>query len=157
MSGLSRGDRAPSALGSAPGSDTSDKPMSGLSRGDRAPSALGSAPGSESERGEFISDINVTPFVDVMLVLLVIFMVTTPALLPLLKLDLPGTQAGATLERQQTGDVNHLLFELAADGSMRLNREPVEREALLAERLKTTNRRCQPLAFRTCSRRQHAA
>ncbi|MBM3371417.1 MAG: biopolymer transporter ExbD [Betaproteobacteria bacterium] len=108
--------------------------MSGLSRGDRAPSALGSAPGSESERGEFISDINVTPFVDVMLVMLVIFMVTTPALLPLLKLDLPGTQAGATLERQQTGDVNHLLFELAADGSMRLNREPVEREALLAER-----------------------
>jgi biopolymer transport protein ExbD len=27
-----------------------------------------------------------------------------------------------------------LLFELAADGSMRLNREPVDREALLAER-----------------------
>ncbi|NCX73659.1 MAG: hypothetical protein EBW88_09805, partial [Betaproteobacteria bacterium] len=44
--------------------------------------ALGPIPGSEGENSSLFSDINVTPFVDVMLVLLVIFMVTTPALLP---------------------------------------------------------------------------
>ncbi|NBQ81637.1 MAG: hypothetical protein EBU09_06920 [Betaproteobacteria bacterium] len=52
--------------------------------------ALGPIPGSEGENSSLFSDINVTPFVDVMLVLLVIFMVTTPALLPMLKLDLPS-------------------------------------------------------------------
>ena len=39
-----------------------------------------------------ISDINVTPLVDVMLVLLVIFMVTAPMMLNGIKLDLPKTK-----------------------------------------------------------------
>lgn len=39
-----------------------------------------------------ISDINVTPLVDVMLVLLVIFMVTAPMMLNGIKLDLPKTR-----------------------------------------------------------------
>lgn len=39
-----------------------------------------------------ISDINVTPLVDVMLVLLIIFMVTAPLLLNGIKLDLPKTK-----------------------------------------------------------------
>lgn len=39
-----------------------------------------------------ISDINVTPLVDVMLVLLIIFMVTAPLLLNGIKLDLPKTR-----------------------------------------------------------------
>lgn len=39
-----------------------------------------------------ISDINVTPFVDVMLVLLVIFMITAPLMLNGIKLDLPKTK-----------------------------------------------------------------
>lgn len=39
-----------------------------------------------------ISDINVTPFVDVMLVLLVIFMITAPLMLNAIKLDLPKTK-----------------------------------------------------------------
>lgn len=39
-----------------------------------------------------ISDINVTPLVDVMLVLLVIFMVTAPLMLSGIKLDLPKTK-----------------------------------------------------------------
>ena len=41
-----------------------------------------------------MSDINVTPFVDVMLVLLVIFMVTAPLLTVGVELDLPKTKAG---------------------------------------------------------------
>lgn len=39
-----------------------------------------------------ISDINVTPLVDVMLVLLIIFMVTAPLMLNGIKLDLPKTR-----------------------------------------------------------------
>ena len=39
----------------------------------------------------FMSDINVTPFVDVMLVLLVIFMVTTPMMIEGVEVNLPKT------------------------------------------------------------------
>lgn len=98
--------------------------------------ALGPRPGSELEGGEFISDINVTPFVDVMLVLLVIFMVTTPALLPLLKLDLPGRgDTSESLDEVQQDETEILLFELAADGSMRLNRLRLPDDEALAARL----------------------
>ncbi len=45
--------------------------------------------GSESDR--LISDINVTPFVDVMLVLLVIFMVTAPMMMQGVDVALPET------------------------------------------------------------------
>ena len=45
--------------------------------------------GSESDR--LISDINITPFVDVMLVLLVIFMVTAPMMMQGVDVSLPET------------------------------------------------------------------
>ena len=41
----------------------------------------------------FMSDINVTPFVDVMLVLLIIFMVTAPMMMEGVNVDLPETTA----------------------------------------------------------------
>jgi biopolymer transport protein ExbD/biopolymer transport protein TolR len=41
-----------------------------------------------------MSDINMTPLIDVMLVLLVIFMITAPLMASSLKLDLPKTDAG---------------------------------------------------------------
>ena len=47
--------------------------------------------GGRKKKGA-ISDINVTPLVDVMLVLLVIFMVTAPLMLNGIKLDLPKTK-----------------------------------------------------------------
>ena len=43
-----------------------------------------------------MSDINVTPMVDVMLVLLVIFIITAPMLTQSVKLDLPQAQAAAS-------------------------------------------------------------
>ena len=42
-----------------------------------------------------MSEINVTPFVDVMLVLLIIFMVTAPLLTPGIEVELPKAGAGA--------------------------------------------------------------
>ena len=47
--------------------------------------------GSRSKR--IISDINVTPLVDVMLVLLIVFMVTSPMLVSGINIDLPKTSA----------------------------------------------------------------
>jgi biopolymer transport protein TolR len=44
-------------------------------------------------RQNLISDINVTPLVDVMLVLLVIFMVTAPMMMHGVKVDLPRTES----------------------------------------------------------------
>jgi biopolymer transport protein TolR len=55
----------------------------------------GGAPKRGRRRGGF-SDINVTPLVDVMLVLLVVFMVTAPLLTTGLRIDLPEVEAATT-------------------------------------------------------------
>ena len=55
-------------------------------------SAGGRASGAGGQRP--LSDINVTPLVDVMLVLLVIFIITAPLMASSIKLDLPQTDAG---------------------------------------------------------------
>ncbi len=48
-----------------------------------------------------MSEINVTPLVDVMLVLLIIFMVTTPLMEQGVKVDLPKTKAAAMSSQEQ--------------------------------------------------------
>jgi biopolymer transport protein TolR len=57
--------------------------------------ASGAIKRGRRRRGGF-SDINVTPLVDVMLVLLVVFMVTAPLLTTGLRIDLPEVEAAAT-------------------------------------------------------------
>ena len=78
---------------------------------------------------ELRSEINVTPLVDVMLVLLVIFMVVTPLLHHQLPVELPQAR---TAEPQQAKSQVHL--QIAADGSLRLNDQVVE-PSKLAETL----------------------
>ena len=51
------------------------------------------------------SQINVTPFVDVMLVLLIVFMITAPLLTVGVKVDLPKTKAS---QLNQKGDPDYL-------------------------------------------------
>jgi len=68
-----------------------------------------------AERASAVSDINVTPLVDVMLVLLIIFMVTAPILSRELPFDLP--QKGPT----PPIDVEHLQLAIDADGVIRLD------------------------------------
>lgn len=57
--------------------------------------AMGLAPGRRARRRAPIAEINVTPMVDVMLVLLIIFMVATPLLVTGVPVDLPKTSAKA--------------------------------------------------------------
>ena len=58
----------------------------------------------------YLSDINVTPFVDVMLVLLVIFMVAAPMMATGLKIDLPQART-----KQLASDMEPI--EISIDGS----------------------------------------
>jgi biopolymer transport protein ExbD len=80
---------------------------------------------STSEGDELKSDINVTPLVDVMLVLLVIFMVVTPLLKQQLPVELP--RAAHSREAQETSQVT---LAAAADGTLFLNEQPVAAESL---------------------------
>ena len=64
------------------------------------------------------SDINMTPLIDVMLVLLIIFMVTAPLLGARLPLDLPQTDAPVTTEPSAT-----LQVTLRADGRLYLDEQ----------------------------------
>ena len=65
-------------------------------------------------------DINVTPFIDVMLVLLIIFMVAAPLATVDVKVDLPDSNAAAT-PRPDTPTY----LSIRADGAMLVNDRPV--------------------------------
>ena len=62
-----------------------------------------------------MSEINVTPFVDVMLVLLIVFMVTAPLLTVGVPVDLPKTKAS-----QISDDQTPLIISIKADGGLAL-------------------------------------
>ena len=69
-----------------------------------------------SREGTTISQINVTPLVDVMLVLLVIFMVTAPIIQQGVQVNLPQTKASAI-----AGSEEPLIVTVAKDGKIYLN------------------------------------
>jgi biopolymer transport protein TolR len=72
-----------------------------------------------------LSDINVTPLVDVMLVLLVIFIITAPLMASSIKLDLPRTDAG-----EPTDTPRFVSLSVDAAGKVYLNDQPVTSEQL---------------------------
>ncbi len=71
-------------------------------------------------RDELVSEINVTPFVDVMLVLLIIFMVTAPMMVQGVDVNLPRA-AAAPLEEK----VDHLVISVRQDGHVYINEQAV--------------------------------
>jgi len=84
-------------------------------------------------RRRFMSEINVVPYIDVMLVLLVIFMVTAPLITQGVKVDLP--QADAEVISQETSEPVIITVDrfgdLYLDVGEAKNR-PVDRETLLS-------------------------
>ncbi len=71
-------------------------------------------------RRSALSEINVTPLVDVMLVLLIIFMISAPLLTVGVPLQLPKTEAGAMQDQAEP-----LTVSVRADGSIFLNESQV--------------------------------
>lgn len=81
-----------------------------------------------------LSEINVTPLVDVMLVLVVIFIITAPLLASSIRLDLPRTGAAQPAEAPR-----FVTVVLDASGQLFLNDQPVDLPQLAA-RLAETGR-----------------
>jgi biopolymer transport protein TolR len=86
---------------------------------------MGASVGRGGRRG--FRDINVTPLVDVMLVLLVVFMVTAPLLTAGLKIDLPNVQATNTPIKD-----GKLIVTVTADGRVVFGEDDVTGRAYAA-------------------------
>jgi biopolymer transport protein TolR len=82
--------------------------------------------GRRGRRARSMSEINVTPFVDVMLVLLIVFMVTAPLLTAGVPVDLPKTHA-QTLGQ----DREPLSVTVRRDGRIYLQNTPVAEDDLV--------------------------
>jgi biopolymer transport protein TolR len=86
--------------------------------------------GGEDDALAPLSEINVTPFVDVMLVLLIVFMVAAPMMVAGVPVNLPRTDAPRLAEQREP-----LVVTLTADGVVRLDERalaPAEVAAALA-------------------------
>jgi biopolymer transport protein TolR len=82
--------------------------------------------GGRGRRGRPMSEINVTPFVDVMLVLLIVFMVTAPLLTVGVPVDLPQTRAKSLGE-----DREPLAVTIDKAGQVFLQNTPIEVDQLV--------------------------
>ncbi|MDD2721670.1 MAG: biopolymer transporter ExbD [Gallionella sp.] len=81
---------------------------------------------NDNQDGEMMSEINVTPLVDVMLVLLVVFIVTAPLLTPQsLKISLPKAEAVQSLDHPQ-----QISLVVDAHGNLELERMHVSDQGL---------------------------
>ena len=72
-----------------------------------------------------MADINVTPMVDVMLVLLVIFIITAPLFTHAIKLDLPSAASQPAPEKPET-----ITLAINAEGKLFWNNDPVAMDQL---------------------------
>ncbi len=76
--------------------------------------------GTQDEPDEVMNEINMTPLVDVMLVLLIIFIITVPVMKHAVSIDLPR----ASSEPEQTKPQN-IRFVIAADGAYYWNEQKI--------------------------------
>jgi biopolymer transport protein ExbD/biopolymer transport protein TolR len=81
-----------------------------------------------------LAEINVTPLVDVMLVLLIVFMVTAPMLATGLKVDLPQAKSS-----QQINPKEPIVVSVTSDGRVAIGTETIELDGLVAALLKMTD------------------
>ena len=95
-----------------------------------------------SSAKEPISEINVTPFVDVMLVLLIIFMVTAPLLTVGVQVDLPETSADTLPEETEP-----LTLTINAKGEIFIQETKVEYEKIIAKIMAVSNNRTDTRIF----------
>ena len=99
--------------------------------------------GGSGEKGNVVSDINVTPMADVMLVMLIIFMVITPMLQKGVSVELAKTNN--PIDMQEADQDDAVLVAVTRDGKFFLGKERIELDELpilirdmLADRLDKT-------------------
>jgi biopolymer transport protein TolR len=85
-----------------------------------------------SKGTEPMSDINMTPLIDVMLVLVVIFILTAPLLASSIRLDLPKTDAA-----KGSSGAPFVTLVLTSAGQLYLNDKPVAADALVTQLTET--------------------
>jgi biopolymer transport protein TolR len=84
------------------------------------------------KRMKLKSEINVVPYIDVMLVLLIIFMVTTPMLNSNVDVNLPQANAKSLQDKK-----NPVVISVGADGSLYLTLEGTKKEQVDAATMQT--------------------
>lgn len=90
--------------------------------------------GSRRRRADAFSEINITPMVDVMLVLLVIFMVAAPMMTTGVTVDLPQSAANPV-----AGQDEPLTISITSDGKVYVQKSPVALKDLKAKLSAVTN------------------
>ncbi len=85
-------------------------------------------PLNNNGRKQLVSDINVTPLVDVMLVLLIIFMVTAPMMTQGLDVDLPETTTKSLRQEDEP-----IVVTIDREGKISLDQHEVTRKILYQE------------------------
>ena len=80
---------------------------------------------------DLVADINTTPLVDVMLVLLIIFLITIPVVIQTVPLTLPKERNQPTQTKPE-----NIVISVNRDGDVFWNNQPVADERKLLERLK---------------------
>ena len=88
--------------------------------------------GAEGGEDEVVSTINTTPLVDVMLVLLIIFLITIPVVVPTIKLQLPREENVPTQTKPE-----NVVISIDRDGEIFWDQMLVPDEQRLLERLKS--------------------
>ena len=91
------------------------------------------------------SEINVTPLIDVVLVLLIIFMVLTPIMIHEMSVNLPDKTE--TVEQEDDVPKDQLLLAVCLDGSLTLNRKQLEAEALSEDLTKRLRSKAKKVVF----------
>ena len=97
--------------------------------------SLSIGPKNNHKKRQIMSDINITPFVDVLLVLLIIFMVAAPLMTSSVNLELP--QGSATPMKQKTQPIT---ISIKSDGSVFLQDDSIKLSLIAKELTKLTNR-----------------
>ncbi|MEE4101848.1 ExbD/TolR family protein [Pseudomonas viridiflava] len=80
---------------------------------------------STQDSDEVLSEINVTPLVDVMLVLLVVFIVTAPLLTNSIPINLPKTESVAPVEQKDP-----LVVSIDGQGKLFVNKDEIQTDLL---------------------------
>ncbi|TDJ06853.1 MAG: protein TolR [Deltaproteobacteria bacterium] len=82
-----------------------------------------------NNNNKYMSDINVTPFVDVMLVLLVIFMIAAPLMLNAIKLQLPKTKEINIINLT----TKQVVLSMTMDGNLFIGKKLIAKNKLISK------------------------